>query len=907
MEQEAARWSAMEAIFHEALSAKEPARSALLTQRCAGDTTLMAELRSLLEACEAEEIHRLSVSAESVEPGTSVGSYVIDSLIGRGGMGSVYRAHRSDGQFEQHVAIKIIDTPLVTDFFRERFRAERQMLARLTHPYIARLLDGGVTEQGELYLVMELVEGVSITEFCTQQGLGMHALLRLFQKVCEAVQYAHRNLIVHRDLKPDNILVMADSTPRLLDFGTAKIILPLSEGLHADATRSGMQAFTPRYASPEQVLGQSISTASDTYSLGVLLYVLLTGKAPYDLVNFSTEEMVRVICHQRPQKPSSVTSSSVGKLDADLDAIVLMALRKEPEERYSTVEHLSADVQAWLEQRPVDARRGNFRYRAGRFIRRNTLAIAGAAMLLATAVAGVAGIAWQAHVAQVQRLKAQAQSEDLRQLSVSLLTELDEAIKQLPGSTSAQKLLVTRVLEHLDRMSKNGDPDKPTALNLADAYTRVGNLEGNPYDQNIGDAAGGLVSINKAVSLTEHWKAKDPSDLDTLHAFAYAKQSQSEILFGMGRTVEAVEAMKLAASAYTALAARADATPGRMSDASSVYGSLGDELGMLGKGTLSDTAGALAAYRTALEYQKKALRLDPNWPRSLRTLPVALLKIGNMEFSTDPWEGVRQFKAALEAMDHYPPAEKGSFNYKRNYSAILRRLGVALTEVQQYGPAIESFETAKATNEEQVKADPQDTRSRIDLVTTLDNEALVFEALANDSGHASERIKNRRQAKLLLEQMMALFQEITKRNPQDVSNLENLAHTQVRIGTLQQGTAQSREGAQLAVQGLAALQEFAKHKPEPAFLDDMLTTSLITVEPVNLRNPKLAVQYAEHAVALSPRRPLYWCDLAQAYRAAGAPAATRQKAALSGLALLAPVRPGESSSSTRKELETEAR
>ena len=526
---------------------------------------------------------------------------------------------------------------------------------------------------------------------------------------------------------------------------------------------------------------------------------------------------------------------------------------------------------------------------------------------MVTAVAGVAGIAWQAHVAQVQRSKAQAQSEDLRQLSVSLLTELDEAIKQLPGSTSAQKLLVTRVLEHLDRMSKNGDPDKPTALNLADAYTRVANLEGNPYDQNIGDAAGGLVSINKAVSLTEQWKAKDPSDVDALHAFAFARQSQAEILFGMGRMVEAVQAMKLAASAYATLAARADSTPTRMSDASSAYGALGDQLGMLGKGTLGDFAGALAAYQTALEYQKKALRLDPNWPRSRRTLPVALLKIGNMEFTTDPWEALRQFKAALEAMDHYPIAEKGSFNYKRTYSAILRRLGVAFTEVRQYGPAISSFEAAKKTNEEQMRADPQDTRSRIDLVSTLDNEALVYEALASDPEHASERVKNRRQAQLILEQMLVLFQEITKRNPQDLNNRENLAHTQVRIGTLQQGTTQSREGAQLAAQGLLALQEFAKHKPEPTYLDDMLSTSLISVEPATLRNPKLAVEYAEHAVALSPRRPSYWCNLAQAYRAAGAPAATRQKAAMNGLALLGPVRPGESSSSTRKELEAEAR
>ncbi len=902
----AARWRATEAIFHEALQCEEPDRSAILTARCQGDTALMAELRALLAACEAEETHRLSVDPDSVRAGATVGPYVIEALIGRGGMGAVYRARRSDGQFEQQVAIKIVDMPLASDFFRDRFRAERQILAGLSHPYIARLLDGGVTEEGELYLVMEYIDGVTLSDFCDQQSLPLRGRVLLFLKICEAVQYAHRNLVVHRDLKPENILITHDSTPRLLDFGTAKMIQPTHTTGGNDATRPGMQAFTPRYASPEQVLGQPISIASDIYSLGVLLYELLTRVRPYDLVDFSTEEMVRVICHQQPHRPSAV-SQGAEKLDADLDAIALMAMRKEADQRYSTVEHLSTDLQAWLENRPVEARRGDIRYRAGRFIRRNTLALAAVTCLAVTGVAGVVGIAWQAHVARSERIKAQTEAEDLRQLSVSLLTELDEAIKQLPGSTNAQKLLVTRVLEHLDRVSSNSAPDKPTALNLADAYTRVANLEGNPYDQNIGDAAGGLVSVTKAVNLAEHWKVLQPSDADTLHAFAFAKQSQSEILFGMDRTAEAVQAMKLAAAAYATLTDRAGATPTQISDASSAYGALGDELGKPGRRTLDDTAGALRAFRTALDYQKKVLQLDPTWPRALRTLPISMMKIGDMELMSDPWEAVRQFQLCLQAMDRYPPGEKGSFSYKRTYSHLQRRLGAALAEAQQYGQAIATMESARLFIEEEVKADAQDMRSRADLMVLLENEALIYEAFANDPEHKNERAQNRRKAQSLLQRMADTLQEIIKRNSADISSRESLANAQIRLGTLQQGTSQSQHGAYIAAQGLHALEDFGRSLPPSTFLDDLLCTSLLSVEPASLRDPKLALQYAERAVAASSNKPDYWCHLAQAYRAAGAPATIRQKAATHGLSLLAPPRPGESSSSTRRELEAEAR
>jgi eukaryotic-like serine/threonine-protein kinase len=277
--------------------------------------------------------------------------------LGRGGMGAVYLAHRVDGQFEQKVAIKLIDLPLATDLFRERFRQERQILAGLQHPFIARLLDGGVTRDGDLYLVMEYVDGVPIHRFCEEQRLTVHQRLALSMRVCEAVQFAHQNFVVHRDLKSENILVVEDGTPRLLDFGTAKLLSPSLGGPDSKLTREGYLSFTPQYASPEQVLGNPITTASDTYSLGVLLYLLLTGTLPYELKELTTAEMLRVICEAPPRRVARAADPRQ-RLDADLEAILLKALRKEPQERYLTAEQLASDLRAYLNGLPVAARSG---------------------------------------------------------------------------------------------------------------------------------------------------------------------------------------------------------------------------------------------------------------------------------------------------------------------------------------------------------------------------------------------------------------------------------------------------------------------------------------------------------------------------------------------------------------------
>jgi serine/threonine protein kinase len=894
-----------ETIFHEVIAVAEPERTEVLEARCGSDTALLLELRSLVAAYDAEECYQNDSAGEDKSgEAQQIGPYAIDSLLGRGGMGAVYLAHRVDGQFEQQVAVKIIDLPLATDLFRERFRTERQILAGLSHPCIARLLDGGVSIDGDLYLAMEYIEGVSITEYCEAHALTIHQRLALFQKVCGAVQYAHQNLVVHRDLKPDNILVDRDGEPHLLDFGTAKILTPLAK-VGNDLTQAGFQTFTPRYASPEQVLGQPITIASDTYSLGVLLYLLLTGRLPYELKEFTTEEMVRVICGQEPRRPSDA-GGSLGKLDADLECILLKALRKEPQQRYATVDQMASDVQAYLQQRPVQARRGNWSYFAAKFVRRNKLVISAATLLLVSVIAGIAGVLWQSRVANAERRKADARSADLRQLSVSLLSELDDAIKELPGSTSAQKLLVTRVLEHLDRMSADGADDQQTQLDVADGYTRIGNLQGNQYDQNIGDAVGGLASINKAVAITEKFRSLHPNDPAVMHAYGLAEQARGEVLYGMARLKESVEALRLASLTFGKLALAPKATSLQMSEAATAYGGMGDVMGQTGRLSFGDTQGALEAYSTALQFQKSALQADPHSARALRSLPISMMKIGNTEFDRDPWQAGQQYRASLQAMANYPADLKKGFAYTRIYGAIGRKFALAQAEAGDYLGSIKTIEAFLPAMAAYVKADPTDDRALSDQNAFLENEAGFYESLINPQLNPvdAHRADYRQRAAALLEQADNNYSLLLKHNPSEETSRGAQADIQVRLGVLQQAMGQQAQGIAKAEQGLATLRRLAQPSSAPVLILDEIATDLLRVQGLSMGDPQADIQYAQRAVALNQQKPAYQLTLAEAYRSAGDVDKARD-AAQAGLSLLAPVRPGEGPTRTRHLLEAE--
>ena len=903
-----------ELVFNEVIAEPEDTWAAMLENKCQGDAALGAEVVSLLEAFQAQQrvvSGRSTAGRTEAEPHAGsrwVGPYQLDRLLARGGMGAVHLAHRSDGQFQQQVAIKLIDLPMATDLFRERFRQERQIMAGLVHPFIARLLDGGVSEDGELYLAMEYVEGVSIERYCREHRLPVHDRLRLFMKVCVAVHFAHQNLVVHRDLKPDNILVQGDGTPKLLDFGTAKLLAPMPATATAtEFTRLGFQSFTPGYASPEQVLGETITTASDTYSLGVLLFLLLAGAPPYELRECTTAEMLRVICTEPPPKPSSV-SLTPERLDADLDAIVLKALRKDPQARYRSVDEFATDIQAYLDGRPVMARRGTLRYRASKFIRRNRLALGALTLMFASLVAGLVGILWQYRKATLAQRRAEARSEDMRQLSSSLLSEIDEAVKQLPGSTPVRRLLVERVLQRLDHMAKDVAGDQLTQLDLVDAYTHLGNLQGNPYDQNIGDVEGALVSLTKAVTIAKALQASSPESPEVLGSLAMAERSRSEVLGFAGRPQESIASMREAAAIFDALLAHSKPSATQVAEAASTYGSLGDQLGQIGAPSLGDIGGALQMYRKALELSLRALQIDPTFTRSQRAVGIDHLKIGGILVDTEPEKAIDEYHLSLAAWAMLPVGLRDDATTRRSVASTHRKLGMALTEARMYGPAFAAFKQARGSLELLAATDAKDTRSQHDLEIVLSNEALTYldllDPLLNPLREHDKA--NTQHAIDLLERSIAIQQRLVALSPGNQGWSVPLAYNKVLVGTLRQRLHGPKDGVEQVASGLEALRTRAMADDATVQILDCASSAMLMALPARLQNPELAVQFAERMVSRTHRqKPFYLLSLAQACHAAGQLERART-IAKEGLELLPPLRSGATRIRLRRLLEVEA-
>jgi tetratricopeptide (TPR) repeat protein len=395
------------------------------------------------------------------------GAYQLGEFLGRGGMGSVYLAERADGEVSHHAAVKLLRPGGDEPHLRQRFLAERQILAGLSHPNIARLLDAGHREDGQPYLVMEYVDGIAVDLYAS--GLGLRQKLALFVKVCAAVSYLHRNLVVHRDLKPANILVTREGEPKLLDFGIAKII-----DLTTDATVTSMRMLTPEYASPEQVAGAPVSTATDIYSLGAILYKILTGKTPHQAGGHSVHTIAERIAGGHIITPSRVLPS----LRGDLDSIILKALRRDPQDRYATVEQFSEDLENYLECRPIRARKSEVLYRARKFVRRYWLPVIAAAVAIAGLNLGILAVNKQRTIAQERLLQ-------IRNLANQLFV-IDEEVRKTPGTTKARQLIVETSLDYLRRLAPDVRHDPELALEVGNAYMRVARVQGVPVSSNLG-------------------------------------------------------------------------------------------------------------------------------------------------------------------------------------------------------------------------------------------------------------------------------------------------------------------------------------------------------------------------------------------------------------------------------------
>lgn len=428
------------------------------------------------------------------------GKYRIVKEIGRGGMGAVFLAERADGEFKQQVALKIIRQSITDRETESRFRRERELLAGLSHPNIAHLIDGGVSQTGEPFFAMEFVDGQPLLHFVQERHLSIRERLILFLKICSAVAYSHKNLIVHRDLKPQNILVTEDGEPKLLDFGLAKVL----DNSADNQTATQFRAFTPAYASPEQILGKRVSTASDIYSLGLILFELLTETRPFDHAGKSLDELVKNLTLGDPPKPSTMRANEktargiAERIENDLDTIVLKCLEFDLDNRYATVDELAGDIRLFLDGRPISARPQTFGYRAAKFIRRNRVAAIAVFLVALTIAGGLSVSIWQATIARRERDRAEKRFQDVRKLAGSLLFEITPKIETLEGSLPARQSLVARSLEYLDNLAAEAAGDPQLLAELAAAYEKVGELQGHHTKPNTGDLAGALESYKKA-------------------------------------------------------------------------------------------------------------------------------------------------------------------------------------------------------------------------------------------------------------------------------------------------------------------------------------------------------------------------------------------------------------------------
>ena len=523
------RWHLLKNIFQAASALPIDEQLEYLNAACGEDADLRSEAELLFKA-DREHKDEETVTAGSffdavLAPralaGRRIGVYEILHEIGRGGMSTVYAAARVDHQFQKLVAIKIVRPGLQFEDIVRRFQHERQLLAGLEHPNIARLLDAGVTEENLPYLVMEYVEGTRIDSYVEGNNLSVAERLTLFRSVCSAVQYAHQNLVVHRDLKPANILVNANGVPKLLDFGIAKLLRPDYYGQSLDVTLPSVQPLTPEYASPEQIRGEPVTTATDIYSLGVLLYVLLTGNHPFFEQLSSHATLTKAVLENEPTKPSAALvrlprenapppqPRLQRQLRGDLDTIVLKALRKEPQRRYQSVQHLSDDLNRYLNGLPVTARRDTALYRASKFVRRHTLGVVSSVFAVLSLLV-TSGLAIRsAQIAEEQRATAERRFQEGRQFAQFVLFQLDDAMRG--GITPARKLTIDRALKYLDGLEKESQGDGSLELDLVEGYAKVGDLQGNLLGPNLGDSVAARASYEHALAITHRLEPIPPA------------------------------------------------------------------------------------------------------------------------------------------------------------------------------------------------------------------------------------------------------------------------------------------------------------------------------------------------------------------------------------------------------------
>lgn len=819
------RWRQVEALFGELIDCPVAERQAILERRCGEDQELRQELESLL-ACDdpgrplVEIPAAVALVSEEDNSGRRVGPYQLIRLLGHGGMGAVYLGVRVDDQYQKQVAVKLLKRGMDTEFMLRRFRQERQILANLEHPFIARLLDGGATDDGLPYFVMEYVDGVPITTYCRNHQLTIPERLRLFRMVCEAVQHAHQHLVVHRDLKPGNILTTKEGVPKLLDFGIAKMIDPEMRSSRT-LTRPEFRMLTPDYASPEQVKGLPISTASDVYSLGAILYELLARQKPHRFASESLTDMEKAICEIDPERPSTVAArnaevtinerrQSRRQLAGDLDTIVLTAMRKEPQRRYSSVAALSEDLRRHMEALPILAHADSWSYRSGRFIRRNRLTVAAAMLVVASLVGGIIATTIQAH-------RAERRFQMVRGLARSVLFDLYGEMERLPGSTALRATTVQTVVKYLDDLARDGPQDPTLDLEIATAYERVAHLEGHTFGPNLGQGQAALNDFRKALAIFERLAKQGQKRDQVIRGLidTHVRVSGMEAMLGNPTAAE-WHSQKAATIAAATLDSGSSAIPHRtkanlylrLADVEYQRGSAGGELAFHSKALETsqawmaaeqspaaaaqlvdcyrnvgsaqarngDLPAALRSYRSAREFASKLAQRTDSTPDHAYEVVNVITSIGDvLAAPDDPNLGdhagaIRNYQEALQISERLAGIDPRDVNSRRILAGCSWRLGMMLGK-DQPEQAIEHCQRALRISEELGVADPRNAEYRYHS-----SRALLW------MGEALQTLRRYDESVTALRRALELQNAIRAVSPERIWNLRVLSRTYAALG-----------------------------------------------------------------------------------------------------------------------------
>lgn len=760
------RWRQIKDILAAVLELEPDRRAAYLDEACAGDAALRAEVEEYLqyepEASERLPVTRWSDFEAGVEPVPEaaperLGPYRILRELGQGGMGIVYLAERDDGAYRQQVAVKIMRSGAGSGRLTELFRRERQILAGLRHPGIAALMDGGATGDGRLYYVLEYVQGRPLIDFCRSHHYTVAERLKLFTRICGAVAHAHRNLVIHRDIKPANILVTEEGAPKLLDFGLAKVF---DEAAGAAVTQTTATLLTPAYASPEQVRGEPLSTATDIYSLGVVLYELLAGQGPYATTDTSPLETYRAVCEVEPRPPSQLE-----KLPQELDDIVMMALRKEPELRYATVDEFRQDIENYLQRRPVRASRGTLTYNAAKFVRRHRWGVAVSAAALLSASFAIATILWQWRQSELRFQQA-------RGMARTVIYELHDAIADLPGSTPARKLLVERALHYLGELEATGGKNRALQLEIAAAYLKIGDVQGHQTRANLGDFAGALRSFGDARRLLEAYLASYPQNDEAQRLLVDVDTGLSDIYETQG---DAKGWNSVRSELTNLMRVRALRHPEDKELDALYKARLAHDMGLDGK-----AQEAIPLWNDAIGAYTRLLARNPANAGMLRSLARCHTSLaGACQTAGDLGSALRHFLEAEQLQTRLVESMPRNTRARMELSFVLVEMGWIRHMLKDDRSAVEDYQRTFAIQEELAAEDPSDFRARIELAKLMITAAPAY----LDAGNA------RRAIELLTESRRRLLAELQ----QAPDNHDLRLHA--GWAALNLGDAESRRGA----------------------------------------------------------------------------------------------------------------